>query len=129
MNDYDYKPILSRLKSAKEASGMTNEELSVASGVSLGTLNKILSGDTKAPQLPAMMAIAAALGTSVDYLAYGRTTAPAPVALSTAEAELIALYRSFSEEGREKVLTYAADLDRAGIYKNNRNDRLASKEA
>lgn len=127
MNDYNYKPILSRLKAVKDSSGMTNEELSKASGVSLGTLNKILSGDTKAPQLPAMMSIAAALGTSVDYLAYGRTTAPAPVALTTAEAELIALYRSFSEEGKEKVLTYAADLDRAGIYKNSHNDQLASE--
>lgn len=69
---YDFEPILLRLKKAKADRGLTNEELSQKSGVALGTVNKILSGNTREPKLPAIMALADALGVSVDYLVYGQ---------------------------------------------------------
>ena len=69
---YDFEPILLRIKKAKADRGLTNEELSKQSGVALGTINKILSGNTREPKLPAIMAVADALGVSVDYLIYGQ---------------------------------------------------------
>lgn len=45
----------------KEA-GLTIDELSAKSGVPKGTLNKIISGDTKSPTLDTMRSIARALG-------------------------------------------------------------------
>lgn len=69
--DYNFEPILKRLKECKEKSGLTNAQLAEASGIAVGTLNKILSGDTTNPQLPAIMSMAKALHVSVDYLLYG----------------------------------------------------------
>ena len=97
---YDFAPILARLKEAKRASGMTNDELARVSGVSLGTLNKILSGDTQEPKLPALMAIAHALGVSVDWLIYGRTAAavPADEPLTADERTILRLLREVPDE-------------------------------
>ena len=97
---YDFMPILARLKEAKRNSGMTNDELARVSGVSPGTLNKIMSGDTQEPKLPALSAIAHALGVSVDYLIYGRTAAPAPSGedLTEDERTILALLRQVPDE-------------------------------
>ena len=50
----------------KKKLGMTSEELSKRSGVPLGTLNKILSGDTKDPKLGTLKAISRVLGCTLD---------------------------------------------------------------
>ena len=115
---YDFTPILARLKQAKAASGFTNSELSARSGVSLGTVNKILSGDTLEPKLPALMAIASALDVSVDWLIYGAgVQAPAAaLALSPRLRALADALDQLNEEGQEKLLDYAADLVAGGRY-------------
>lgn len=121
---YDFDPILSRLKSIKKASGLTNQELADKAGVPAGTVNKILSGDTVEPKLPGFMAIASALGTSVDFLVYGKEQS-SPV-LSPAEQQLVNDFRSLNEEGQEKVSEYAADLVASGRYqKKNRSLSMA----
>lgn len=109
---YDFLPILSRIKSAKADVGFTNEDLSAKSGVAIGTVNKILSGDTKEPKLPALMSIASALGVSVDYLIYGRQSN-----LEEGASYMVKLFSSLNEEGREKVISYATDLISSGQYK------------
>lgn len=103
---YDFSPILLRLKEAKKRSGMTNEELSAASGVPVGTLKKIFSGDTKEPKLPALMSIASALDTSVDYLVYGISpyAEKKPASEEDGLDELIFMYRSLTVDNRSKLL-------------------------
>lgn len=54
----------------KSALGMTSEELAADAGVPLGTLNKILNGETKNPTGRTLKKLAAVLGCSVEYL-YG----------------------------------------------------------
>lgn len=49
-------------KKRKKELGLTNQQLSRISGVSLGTINKIFSGATKSPQLDTMEALISALG-------------------------------------------------------------------
>src|SRR5665648_1073673 len=50
----------------KQERGMTSEDLAQSSGVPLGTLNKILNGQTKNPSLETVFALAHALGYPVD---------------------------------------------------------------
>jgi transcriptional regulator with XRE-family HTH domain len=50
----------------KQERGMTSEDLAQLSGVPLGTLNKILNGQTRNPSLETVFALAHALGCSVD---------------------------------------------------------------
>lgn len=118
---YDFMPILSRIKSAKKAAGLTSDELAAKSGVPIGTLRKILAGATTEPKLPALMAIASALGVSVDWLIYGSASdyrLPADLKiLSDALAQL-------NDEGREKLLDYAADLVASGRYIKNHSPEL-----
>lgn len=56
------------IKIAKKDRGLTNEELSKLSGVPLGTLNKILSGQTPDPQFETVKAICRALNISLAAL-------------------------------------------------------------
>lgn len=57
---------LEKIAEYKKKLGITSEELSKRSGVPLGTLNKILSGDTKDPKLGTLKAIARVLGCTLD---------------------------------------------------------------
>lgn len=50
----------------KKELGITNEELSIRSGVPKGTIDKILSGVTKDPKLETLKAIAKVLDLSLD---------------------------------------------------------------
>ena len=57
---------LEKIKELKKQKGLTTKQLSELSGVPLGTVNKIISGTTKNPQLVALSAIANTLGCSVE---------------------------------------------------------------
>jgi len=57
---------LEKIAEYKKKLGITTEELSIKSGVPVGTLNKILSGDTKDPKLGTLKAIARVLGLTLD---------------------------------------------------------------
>ena len=125
---YDFAPILARIKAAKKASGLTNDELAAKSGVPVGTLRKILSGGTTEPKLPALMAIAAALDTSVDFLVYGRMP-KIDAKLSQAEFDVIKAYRELNEEGQELVFDYVDTLVQSGKYIKNSPACVVSEEA
>ncbi|HBC99811.1 MAG TPA: XRE family transcriptional regulator [Lachnoclostridium sp.] len=57
---------LEKIHEYKKKLGLTSAKLSEISGVSLGTLNKILSGATKDSKLETLKAIARVLGLSLD---------------------------------------------------------------
>ena len=57
---------LEKIAEYKKKLGITTEELSLRSGVPVGTLNKILSGDTKDPKLGTLKAIARVVGLTLD---------------------------------------------------------------
>lgn len=57
---------LEKIAEYKKRLGITTEELSSKSGVPIGTLNKILSGDTKDPKLGTLKAISRVLGLTLD---------------------------------------------------------------
>lgn len=98
---YDFRPILGCMKEAKANAGLTNDELAQKSGVPVGTVNKIMAGGTKEPKLPAFIAIAHALGVSVDYLIYGPAAADGVV--SSDDLLIIKKYRALDERGKAAV--------------------------
>ncbi len=61
-----------RVKRIKKEKGITNEALSAASGIPMGTLGKLLSGFTEEPKLSTAISIAEALDCSLEYLATGK---------------------------------------------------------
>lgn len=57
---------LEKIAEYKKKLNLTTEELSLRSGVPVGTLNKILNGSTKDPKLETLKAIARVLGLSLN---------------------------------------------------------------
>lgn len=57
-----------RIAALKEHNNMTTEDLSIKSGVPVGTINKILNGETPNPRLSTSKALAKALNCSLDFL-------------------------------------------------------------
>lgn len=62
---------LENVKNIKKKRGLTNESLSAQSEISLGTLNKLLSGATADPKLSTLLALAKGLDCSVDEMLTG----------------------------------------------------------
>lgn len=54
------------LRKLMKLKNIGNKELSEASGIPIGTLNKIIYGETKSPTLDSMQAIAESLGCTLD---------------------------------------------------------------
>lgn len=61
--------ISKKLNEMKDAADLTNQEVSDMSGVPLGTVNRIFSGQTDNPSFQNIAAIVRALGGSLDDLA------------------------------------------------------------
>lgn len=57
-----------KITELKKQKGLTNAKLAELSGVPLGTISKIASGQTKDPQIGALVAIANALECSIEDL-------------------------------------------------------------
>ena len=98
------------LRQLKRQKKMTNKQLSQASGVPLGTINKLMSGVTDNPKLPTVQAIARAMGTTVDGIA-GSAAAPENAsgmpALSLREQQLLSILRRLDDRGFDTVLSAA----------------------
>lgn len=69
--DFDFDAMIERIKKRKKDLGLTNQQLSDASGVSYGTLNKILGSETKEPSINNIIKISLALGLSTEYVISG----------------------------------------------------------
>lgn len=83
----------------RKDANMTIDELADKSGVPKGTLNKIITGITKAPTLETVRAIAYALGKTLNDFDDSRK----PEGLSREELSLIKKYRALDEHGKEIV--------------------------
>jgi transcriptional regulator with XRE-family HTH domain len=59
---------LDNVKKIKNDKKFTNETLSEKSGISIGTLNKLLAGATEDPKLSTLIPLSEALGCSIDVM-------------------------------------------------------------
>ena len=89
---YKFEDMIERIKHIKKESNLTNEDLSQKTNIPIGTLSKILSGNTKDPQISNIIKIAECFEVSADYLIFGKTKTSN--LLSDKENKLIEAYRS-----------------------------------
>ena len=94
---------IDRIKKLKAEQRITNERLSEITGIPLGTLSKILAGMSDSPKLANIVAIAEALGCSVDYLVSGEPKNTNNYTLSDDEISLVEAYRSLDGYGQGLV--------------------------
>lgn len=105
---------LDRIKKLKTEKKITNEKLSEMTGIPLGTLSKLLAGINDSPKLVNMVAIAEALGCSLDYLVTGQPENTHNYTLAEEEISLIEAFRMLDEYGRSLLVTVVEkERDRA----------------
>ncbi len=92
MNEYSLTDMLHRIKTLKKEKKISNERLSEITGISLGTLSKILAGQTKEPSVESVIKIANGLNTSAEYLIFGIRSQ-----LTDTEKQLLSAYRKNPE--------------------------------
>ena len=90
-----------RLKELKDQRKLTNQQLSDLSGVPVGTINRIMAGQTDNPSFQTVCDMVMAMGGSLDELAGIQT--PGGGEPSPPGEELIRLYER-TIEGKEKWL-------------------------
>lgn len=98
---------IERIKQIKNEKRMTNEELSRASGIPLGTLSKLLAGLSDSVKLSNMISICDALDCSLDYLVSGIPENTNNFTLDGSEIRLIEEYRRLDTHGKELVMMVA----------------------
>jgi transcriptional regulator with XRE-family HTH domain len=118
---------LEKLNHLKKLSGMTIEQISAASCVPKGTLNKLFSGQTKDPQLSTVSAVVHCMGYTLDDLS--DNTVNGKVALTPQQSALLSSFDLLNEEGQQKALEYVEDLVLAGRYKKDAALGVAAKDA
>lgn len=91
---------LEKISEYKKKLNLTTEELSVRSGVPVGTLNKILNGATKDPKLETLKAIAKVLGLSLNDFDDEHETSSQTLAAHFSENE-------FTEAELEEIRNFA----------------------
>ena len=92
---------IERIKKIKSEKKITNDKLSELTGIPLGTLSKILAGMNDSPKLSNVIAIANALGCSIDYLVSGAPENNGNYTLNDEEIEFIKKYRELDACGRD----------------------------
>lgn len=90
------------VKYRKEA-GLTIDELARKSGVPKGTINKIIAGTTRAPQVATLAALAQAMGKTLADFDDDRAPTRAPAAFTEGEMLHLRKYRALDSRGREAV--------------------------
>lgn len=104
---------LDKIAEYKKKLGLTTEELSRRSGVPVGTLNKILSGETRDPKLETLKAIARVLGLTLndfDDDSYYVDDETAKVAQAVYENPDMRILFDAAKDSTSKDLQMAADL-------------------
>lgn len=91
----------------KKEKGMTSKQLSEKSKVPIGTLNKILNGQTKNPAYETIFALAKALDCSVDMFCDKKDSQISTPILSQDETTLLENYNKSNDEGKKMILSYS----------------------
>ena len=115
------------------AKGIGNKALSEKASIPIGTLNKIIYGETTNPSLETLTALAQALECTLDDLIddnffCNSSINSAPI--NENETQLLALFRQLNGEGQDKLIDNCRDLVASGRYiKNDEFGLVGEKEA
>ena len=99
---------IDRIKKLKNEKKITNEQLSELTGIPLSTMSKLLAGISEQPKLVNVVAIARALGCSLDYLVNGDGECDHATGnryiLAPDEAAMIEDFRTLDTHGKQLTL-------------------------
>ena len=109
---FDLSTMLKRIKAEKKKQGYTNNTLAELTGIPVGTLNKILSGDSKDPSISAIIKIAQALNVSADYIVFGEPLPP------PGEDTGITMYKQLDDEDKAEIRGEMKQMLKAPKYNN-----------
>lgn len=102
------------LKRIMKQKNIGNKALAEKSSIPIGTLNKIIYGETTNPSLDTLAALAQALDCTLDDLladTVGESEQLAPL-----EAELLSAFRLLNDAGRSRLLEYVEILVESGRF-------------
>lgn len=120
---------IDKLAQFKKASKKTTRQISVESGIPIGTLNKLFAGQTQDPKLETVRAVVHTLGYTLDELLEESSSTVSKGTLTEQElSRLSDAISQLNEEGCERVVEYAEDLVAGGRYKKI-NQHSMGKEA
>ncbi len=105
---------IERIKKIKSQKKITNDRLSELTGIPLGTLSKLLAGMNDSPKLSNVIAIADALGCSLDYIVNGTSDDKHNFTLSDEEISFVERYRSLDACGKD-IAKYVVNREYARI--------------
>ncbi len=97
---YDFLPIGERIKSAREKKGLTQEQLAEMLGLTSKHISEIERG-VSGLSLPALMKMNQYLGTSADYILYGKV----------AEEDSNPVYHKLKRLSPEQILVVEKMID------------------
>ena len=117
-----------RIKESREAKGLLQSQLAQMIGVKSAGVISNWEQDVCKPDANKMVRLCEALGISLSYLLDYYGEEKAPLYLSEAEEQLIALHRELNQEGQEKLLDYADDLVASGKYIKSDPDELGKTQ-
>ena len=100
---------LNNLRRLKKESGLSMKEISIQSGMSEPTLEKIFAGKSKDPKLTTLLMLCEFFDCSLDYLVYGDEPEKSPGTEEAAprderEAEIISLVRRLDDDQKDMIL-------------------------
>lgn len=128
--------ILEKIDFLMKRNGIKNRaELSELSGIPYSTITGFYAKGYDRMKLSTLKTLADCLGVTIDYLGRDEITdpnygldAPEVPALAPDEHQLVEDYRTFNDEGKEKIRDYVSDLKGISKYKKCSESRL-DKEA
>ena len=120
----------SRLRQAREQAGFTPQDLAKKLGVTKNAISNYENG-VSSPKWEILVEIFDILHVDPNSLYqddFSSELAEAHV-LTPQQSTLLAVFDQLNEEGQEKVIGYAEDLNRTGYYKKQSPNVMVTKEA
>ena len=120
----------SRLRQTREQAGLTQLELAEKLGVTKSAVGNYENG-VSSPKWDVLVRIFDVLHVEPNFLYQDSFSPPVSdsVHLSPAQTTLLTSFDQLNDEGQDKVISYAEDLNRTGYYKKDSTPGVAAKEA
>ena len=118
-----------RIRQLRIEHQMTQEELGAKVGVQKAAIYKYENGLIVNLKRSTIEKLALVLDTTPTYLMGMEDDEPEQIALTPAQASLLAVFNELNEEGQSKVIGYAEDLCRTGYYKKDSTSGMDKRDA
>lgn len=117
-----------RLKQRRIQLGLTQQQVADIIGAKKNTISNY-ECDVSSPSEDIILRLMDALKCDANYLYGDFIKTDEKILLDKNEMQIIKAYRSFNDEGKEKVLDMVTDMSQLDHYKKRDNNEVGKKEA